>query len=933
MSSAPPPLRGRDTELELLRRRMREVRDDGRGRVVVVTGAPGSGKTRLLHAVHVMAVDAGAHLLHVAGDPDATLVPHGPVLQAVQAGAEPLLDRTALAGLPLGAEQGWWLRQELQARLEQVAVRQPVVVCVDDLQWCEHGTLRLVRTLPPQLAADAVLWVVAVRNGTPDPAVTATVRALTANGAARLDLRRLDDEAVALLVGDVLGAVPDDGVLASAARAGGQPLLLVELLRGWRDEQLVRLDEGRARLVADVLPARLRDAVDRRTERLSPLALELLQIGAVLGRRFPADLLAAVLERPPPTVLGPLQELVGAGLLQDEGEQIGFSHDLIREAVVAGIPRSFARTLRRHAADVLRARSAPALQVATMLAESAVPGDLAAVAALREAAAALAITASPAAADLSLRALELLPQESPVRAQVVVESVLLLWQSGRAAAAQQLASDTLTGALGLLPEAEARIRLGLARFLTRFSSREAVQQCETALALPGLPAPVRLQLLLISAVNHGLSGDPVAADAVLLEVRAALGGDEPDPSTRVVLARVGSYVAFHRGEWDRGFDRHREVVRTTPAEDESLPGMWEASMWTSVGHPARALALADPELSAARRDGRLGSVLMWSSLRTRALLDAGRLEESRAEAEAALAVEEVQLGGGLSDKQVVYALVRAAVHAGRPDVVREHRPRLQRMCAEPLGQVRRNGLWLTALVLDAGGDPAAALQAAAEGIATLDQPGPSFAAMPDLVDEVVLTRIALRCGDRLVAARAVAAAERRAAANPTYPMATAAALHGRGLLDADEASLRAALELLVRGERPLPLASAREDLARLVALDRPREAVALLDEALLAYGAAGAEHDAARARRRLRDLGVRRRRTLLPAGAKQGHGALTTAEREVVRLVADGGTNRQVAEQLFLSPHTVNTHLRNAFLKLGVRSRLELSRVLAVRSD
>ena len=73
MSSAAPPLRGRDTEHELLRRRLREARDDGRGQVVVVTGAPGSGKTRLLQAVHAMAVDAGARVLHVAGDPDATL--------------------------------------------------------------------------------------------------------------------------------------------------------------------------------------------------------------------------------------------------------------------------------------------------------------------------------------------------------------------------------------------------------------------------------------------------------------------------------------------------------------------------------------------------------------------------------------------------------------------------------------------------------------------------------------------------------------------------------------------------------------------------------------------------------------------------------------------------------------------------------------------
>jgi hypothetical protein len=87
----------------------------------------------------------------------------------VQTGPDPLLDRAALERLPSGADQGWWLRQELQSRLQQVAMQRPLVVCVDDLQWCGHGTLWLLRTLPPLLATDAVVWVVAVRSGSSDP--------------------------------------------------------------------------------------------------------------------------------------------------------------------------------------------------------------------------------------------------------------------------------------------------------------------------------------------------------------------------------------------------------------------------------------------------------------------------------------------------------------------------------------------------------------------------------------------------------------------------------------------------------------------------------------------------------------------------------------------------------------------------------------------
>jgi hypothetical protein len=174
------------------------------------------------------------------------------------------------------------------------------------------------------------------------------------------------------------------------------------------------------------------------------------------------------------------------------------------------------------------------------------------------------------------------------------------------------------------------------------------------------------------------------------------------------------------------------------------------------------------------------------------------------------------------------------------------------MTGDETGQIRRNGLWLTALIADAAGDMDTAMVATTAAVESFDRAGPSFSGLPDIADEVVFIRMSLRAGRPELAGQALRLAERRAAANPNYRWQRLPRCTPRALVDDDESCLREALHLMDGTERPLLRASALEDLARLVASDRQREGIALLDEALLAYEAAGAEHDAARARRRLR---------------------------------------------------------------------------------
>jgi DNA-binding CsgD family transcriptional regulator len=239
-------------------------------------------------------------------------------------------------------------------------------------------------------------------------------------------------------------------------------------------------------------------------------------------------------------------------------------------------------------------------------------------------------------------------------------------------------------------------------------------------------------------------------------------------------------------------------------------------------------------------------------------------------------------------------------------------------------------VWLLARQAMARGDATAARDELRAGS---DQP--TRAVLPVLAREVCtepqLVRLALAARDEALADAAVSDAEQRGRRNPGVASIAATALHARGLRSDDPEDLRAAVKLLDGGPRPLALASALEDLGRAY-LTRARndDGITAFGRALELYRTAGATWDARRVRGRLRVLGVRRRFVSAERPAS-GWAALTDSELEVVRLVAGGLTNRDAAERLFVSPHTVGTHLRHVFTKLDVNSRVELARIALER--
>jgi DNA-binding CsgD family transcriptional regulator len=239
--------------------------------------------------------------------------------------------------------------------------------------------------------------------------------------------------------------------------------------------------------------------------------------------------------------------------------------------------------------------------------------------------------------------------------------------------------------------------------------------------------------------------------------------------------------------------------------------------------------------------------------------------------------------------------------------------------------VQRHAGWLLAIFAMGNGDPEAArrwLSAPTDPDGRAILPRFPF----DIGDDVLLARIALATQDDALAELALFASRRRAELNPGIHSIAATSAHVRGLLERNHADLREAIALFEGTPRPLELGAALEDLGGELTATDGEVAIDVLSRALALYTELGATWDAGRVRSRLRELGVRRR-VVTNEPETSGWGSLTTSELTVARLVAEGLTNREVAERLFVSPHTVNSHVRHVFSKLGINSRVELARL------
>jgi DNA-binding NarL/FixJ family response regulator len=809
----------------------------------------------------------------------------------------------------------------MHAHLEQCASATPVLVCLDDLQWASPATLAALRTLPLELKRHPVAWLLA-RTSTPRHDTEYLFGLLEKDGAVRIDLAPLDDDAVAVLLTRAFGAPPDRGLLALACGAAGNPALLTELIRGLGDDKAVRVAGDRAVLVSTQLPRRVHRVAQRRLDGLSKQARHLLVTAAVLGSSFRLEDAAEMLGETPAVLLPMVEEAMDTGIITAAGNAFSFQHELLRRAVTETIPRPARKALHRQYGQILLGRGETAVLAAGHLLQAAHAGDPASLADLDTAAAQILRSAPQTAADLALRALELTPPADSGTLFRAVAATEALIAAGRLDQAARLARDTL--AKPLPPVAEARLRCALSSVLyARGQASDATRQAEMVLAQPQLPHDLREEaltahLLALAGSRAGLAGP--LADTILADP------SHHDGHTVVAALAARAVIAWDNGQISEALALLRDTARygtgISPDARHPQPLLVLAAVLVDL----RQLEEAGRILRAADHPA-LHGIPAHAGLRilcARIHLANGRLPEADAAGRAALAsAETLGADGYASAAHCVLAVIAlrrgdiaaAAQHiAGRPAPT-PHFPGLYARTETTLAQAQ---------ITEARDGPAAAVSHICQAGTGLPAHQGLLSGDPALA--AWLVRTSLAAGDQPLASQVTGTAVALADANPGFPALAAVAAHSQGLATRNTGLLA---EAAAQHPDPWAKASAAEDLAVLLTSTAKDQAIRYLKTALDGYRQTGADRDQARIRRRLRELGIRGRHWTTPATRPvTGWDSLTDTEQAVSRLVAEGLNNNQVAARMYISTHTVAHHLRQAFRKLHIASRVELARII-----
>lgn len=944
------PIVGRESELEALDALLSRVARGGRC-AVFVEGEPGIGKSRLLAETLRHAEGRGFAVLHGRAEEVTRTTPFAAVAEALawnirrDDSASARIATILSADVPDLAAPGAVRdvgAQVIELALELLRARaadRPVILALDDLHWADPSTLRMVRAITVRLTDVPVVLVCTTRPTQGAGELQRLVDRCVEDGATRLTLGPLDAPALAALAGLVLGAPPGASVRRGLAGTAGSPMFALELLTAWQREGAITLAGDAAETDASALPETLRVAIERRLSYLEPPALEALRVAAVLGSTFSLQALCAMTGRTAAELFASLSGALRAGLIVADEDRLRFRHDVIREALYEDVPPPVRTALHRQAAQTMSEAGAPVVQIAQHLALGAAPGDLDAMRTLRQAAAHTVLLSPRLAVDFLEGARRLAPPGDPMGDEAATELVLPLHLIGRTGDAERLAQEILAR------RPPDRVRYFLQRSLAYALTvagrqHEAIAHYEAITAQPPsaawTTAPEASHAIDLANLAIGLVfADRVQRAKAPVERALAMARHAADDYAMSIVLLAEASVADAEGRVRDALGIARRNVSLAMASPAAVHG----NLWAhcqlglallAADEPADAHDVLSAGLRLVEEQGRVAQFSPYHfALATGSTL-AGEWDDAVAHLEAGITAGEEHV---FTTLPACAALAWIRLHRGDFAAARRALPDDGDTPAAGGAFGQDWTALATAGLLEAEGHIAPALAGLSATWERKRRGGALFGSGTWRLSGTMLVRLARQAEDQALA-RSVAedAAEgaRRAAG---VTSADAAALHCRGVADDDLTALMEAMAAYRLGPKGLLMGLACEDAgSALVKAGHAKDGRAALREAADVFRHLDARWDLDRLDARCRSLGIRQIRTTRRSAATTGWDSLTATEQRVTAMVTEGLSNAQIAQRLYLSRYTVETHLKHVFAKLGVGSRVELA-VRAARRD
>lgn len=925
----------RDADLDEAAR-MRMAAGGGSGGALVVVGPAGIGKSALIRAIREGASADGFTVLAARGaelerefsfgvvrqllEPAVAATPErerarlfsGAARPATQAIGELHLDDPNLASPSLDPSFAvlhglYWLTANL-------AERAPLLIAVDDAHWADPASLRFLVYLAGRLEGLAAMLVVGMRPAEPGSPVE-LLSPLEAEPASRvLRVAPLSQAGTEILVRSRFEDVAGGFAAACHRATQGNPQLIRELLVALAAEGIEPTPSGAER-VATLRADRIAASVLARVGRAGPVAVALARAVAVLGRDATVPLVAELAGVDPKEAAAGVETLAELEVIE-QGEILAYFHPIVRAAIYNDMQATERAALHTRAARLLARHDRELESVAAQIVAGVPEGDPWAVEQLRDAAArALARGAPDAALTFLSRALEERPGAE--------ERCEILFAMGRAHGMLRDVRSSirrLSEALELAPEPRRRAQivhvLVQVLALSRAGAR-AIQLLDSA--LDDLPDAER-------ELGLRLESDVDSITFFTLSGRRAAEGRRrrfEDADDRGLVASSAMVAALYEGTATRAAALARRALdggRLLRDEGPDSPSHWTAAHALLYSHSlAEAVEVAEAWAHSASRHGSLRAYSLAACVRTRAAFWAGDLADAEADARAlvegmpeALALGPAFLADVLMERGSLDQAAGALKLGERADT------EVEWSFFYPTLLVSRGRLALLE------GDFAAAVESLDAAAATASEWG---LATPGALQWRPPAVEALAALGRTAEARQLAQAELAECRAFGSPRALGIALRAAALLAEGERSL----ELLAESVTTLESSPARLEQARALidlgaALRRGKRAAdarAPLRAGLALARRCDALPLAERAHEELTATGARPRKIV-----RAGVDALTASERRVARMAAEGMTNKEIAQALFVTVRTVEAHLHHAYQKLGIASRTELADAL-----